>query len=327
MGVYLGTNKVNMLGGITIAQGGIDTSDATATSVDIVSGKTAYVDGKLVTGTVNEIISDNSNMLIDSSPSVSGSNLRLNAQNTNDILMRNGSWNIIDSPLSNFGDATAEDVTNGKTFTSSKGLKIVGTHICDGGLDTSDATATASDIRNGKTAYVNGKLVTGTIPSIEKQTITPTTSDKTISSGSYLNGTQTIKGDANLIASNIKSGVSIFGITGTYTGTNTASGSLVKAKAVPLTLGTFSSYGTTKSLSVTIYQNPTVSNGVITMTGVGSVVFDSTEDTGLISNLHGYYVQVNNNYYYIPNTATCTITGSYRYTVTCSEANQLVIVA
>lgn len=161
MGVYLGTNKVNMLGGITIAQGGIDTSDATATSVDIASGKTTYVDGKLVTGTVNEITSDNSNMLIDSSPSVSGSNLRLNAQNTNDILMRNGSWNIIDSPLSNFGDATAEDVTNGKTFTSSKGLKIVGTHICDGGLDTSDATAIASDIALDKTAYVNNELVTG----------------------------------------------------------------------------------------------------------------------------------------------------------------------
>ena len=134
-----------------------------------------------------------------------------------------------------------------------------------------------------------------------------------------------ITGDENLIASNIKTGVSIFGITGTYTG-SAASGSLVKAKAASLTLGTFSSYGTT-SLTVEKYQNLKVSNGEITATSVGSVVFDSTEDTTLINGLIGYYVLVDDNYYYIPNTATCTITGSYSYTVACSEANQLVIVA
>lgn len=49
-------------------------------------------------------------------------------------------------------------------------------------------------------------------------TITPGTSNQTIASGTYLTGTQTISGDANLVAGNIKSGTSIFGVTGTYSG-------------------------------------------------------------------------------------------------------------
>lgn len=51
-------------------------------------------------------------------------------------------------------------------------------------------------------------------------TYTPGTSDQSIASGQYLSGTQTIKGDANLVAGNIKSGVSIFGVSGTYTGSS-----------------------------------------------------------------------------------------------------------
>lgn len=50
------------------------------------------------------------------------------------------------------------------------------------------------------------------------QTITPTTSDQTIASGKYLTGAQTIKGDANLVAGNIKKDVAIFGVTGSYEG-------------------------------------------------------------------------------------------------------------
>ncbi len=82
-------------------------------------------------------------------------------------------------------------------------------------LDTSDADAVAANILSGKTAYVNGSKVTGNIPSQGAQTITPSTTDQTIAAGKYLTGVQTIAGDANLIAGNIKNGVSIFNVTGT----------------------------------------------------------------------------------------------------------------
>lgn len=63
-------------------------------------------------------------------------------------------------------------------------------------------------------------------------TYTPGTTNQTIASGIYLTGIQTISGDANLISSNIISGVSIFGVNGNvminkyYTGTSAPSSSL-----------------------------------------------------------------------------------------------------
>lgn len=79
--------------------------------------------------------------------------------------------------------------------------------------------ASPSDILSGNTAYGdNGQQITGTIPSKGAQTYTPTTTDQTIVSGQYLAGAQTIQGDANLVAENIVSGKTIFGVKGSAAG-------------------------------------------------------------------------------------------------------------
>ncbi|MBR4744016.1 MAG: 2-C-methyl-D-erythritol 4-phosphate cytidylyltransferase [Oscillospiraceae bacterium] len=72
-------------------------------------------------------------------------------------------------------------------------------------------------------------------------TITPGTSNQTIASGTYLTGTQTISGDANLVAGNIKSGTTIFGVTGSYTGGGSSNWTLLGTKS----LGTISTSSTT----------------------------------------------------------------------------------
>lgn len=58
-------------------------------------------------------------------------------------------------------------------------------------------------------------------------TITPGTADQTIAANQYLTGAQTIEGDGNLSAGNIKKGVSIFGVTGTLE-SGSGSGAVVK---------------------------------------------------------------------------------------------------
>lgn len=104
-----------------------------------------------------------------------------------------------------------ENVKAGQTIQILQGNKIIQSVQ---GTFTSDGTAVASNILNGKTAYVNGQKIIGTIPSKSAATYTPKTSNQTIAAEQYLSGAQTIKGDENLVAANILSGKSIFGVTG-----------------------------------------------------------------------------------------------------------------
>lgn len=107
----------------------------------------------------------------------------------------------------------------------------------------SDADVTAGKMLSGIVGYTNNGKVTGSIQSQAAQTITPGASDKTIASGKYLSGTQTIKGDANLLAENIKNDVSIFGVIGSFAGessggSKTAQGTVTGAESGAVTIDT-----------------------------------------------------------------------------------------
>ena len=130
-----------------------------------------------------------------------------------------------------YGNTTLIDLT-ADTVAADKLLKNYTAHGRDGELitgscefdaDTSDATATTSDILTGATAYVNGVKITGDMPN--RGALTGTIDDKddavTINAG-YYDGSGSVTIDSTekskIIAENIKDGVTILGVLGTYTG-------------------------------------------------------------------------------------------------------------
>lgn len=124
------------------------------------------------------------------------------------------------------GDTVSADkLLSGFTAHDKSGESIDGT--CTFDSDTSDATAAVAEILNTKTAYVRGAKVTGSMPNIGKQsnvTISTKAGTVTIAQG-YHDGSAKVgissTEQSKIVATNIKNGVSILGVTGSYTGEST----------------------------------------------------------------------------------------------------------
>ena len=130
---------------------------------------------------------------------------------------------------------TAADVQSGVTFHLPSGA--TGTGTCEYDVDSSDCTAAVAEVLTGKTFAKGGQVLTGTMPN--RGAVTGTISTKagtyTIQNG-YHDGSGTVgissTEQQKIIPSNIKSGITILGCEGTY------SGEAISATSVSITPST-----------------------------------------------------------------------------------------
>ena len=116
---------------------------------------------------------------------------------------------------------TADKLLSGFTAHGKDGSPIEGT--CTFDVDSQDATAAVAEILVGKTAYARGALLTGTMPNNGSVSGEISTKDGqySIPQGYHDGGGKVgiaATEQSKLIPGNIKAGVNVLGVTGTYGG-------------------------------------------------------------------------------------------------------------
>ena len=123
----------------------------------------------------------------------------------------------------------ANKLLTGYTAHGADGEVVQGS--CDYDANTSDATAQASEILTGKSAYVGGSKVDGSMPNrgAVSGSISALSTPYAIQNG-YHDGSGTVGIDSTeaqkIIPENIKSGISILSVVGTYAGEPVTAGAI-----------------------------------------------------------------------------------------------------
>lgn len=172
----------------------VSIASSAATSADILYGKKAYVNGALIEGAIQtktgqqgSTITSNGTTSIPQGYHDGGSYVSVNVSTT--------------TPNGALGEPSISLNTSTGVITATSNVRT------SGYLSTSETSSK-----------------TYTLPTNSGGIITPGTSQKTaVAAGKYTTAATYVKGDSNLVAANIKSGVSIFGVSGTYEGSGSSS--------------------------------------------------------------------------------------------------------
>ena len=187
-----------------------DTSDATLDSGDkMLSSYTAYANGTKYTGSI---------------ATKSGSDLSASGDT---VTVPAGYYASQATKAVSSGSATAPATISGTSATVSTGTNT----LTLSKTVSVTPTVSAGYVSSG-TAGNSSVSLTASVTTKAAATITPGTSNQEIASGTYLTGKQTISGDANLVAGNIKSGVSIFGVSGSLTAATVSQDSTTKVLSI-----------------------------------------------------------------------------------------------